>query len=253
MLTQKNLRSAFALCFTLSLAHSGCTQESTFTAKSVSRQPPAKVAAEQVASDDSTSEDVVSESPPIAKPEPEPEPQRTTPPANSNDPFQECILGDEDRAKQPIVAKVYQLRTGAGSLESDFAAGVYRTKICMLKFDVPDRAFTEGFPGIPGLFEWFAIEARSKLVAPVDGNYRFRLLSDDGSILYLNNNVVVNNDGQHPPSSKEATVNLNAGSHDLRLLYFQGPATQIALQLFWTPPAKEEEVVPTSAFRYVDF
>lgn len=253
MLRSKIAQSAYALCFTLVLTQNGCTQESDFSATSVSRKTSTKSAAESAKVENKSSSNSSAENPPAATPQPVPEPEVAPEPVASTEPFQPCILGAADKAKQPIVAKVYQLRNGADNLEKDFATGVYRTKICMLKFDVPDRAFTEGFPGIPGLFEWFAIEAKSKLVAPTNGTYRFRLLSDDGAILYLNNNVVVNNDGQHSPSSKEATVSLTAGSHDLRLLYFQGPATQIALQLFWTPPGKGEEIIPTSAFRYVDF
>ncbi len=175
-------------------------------------------------------------------------------PVKPNEPFQPCIINDANRSTQPITAKVYQLPAGTGSIaNATLDQNNFRTKICMTKFDVPTRSFTDGFPNVPNLFEWFGLDARAKIVIPASGAYRFRVLSDDGAILQIAGQVVVNHDGQHSPSSKEGSVSLNAGTYDLKVLYFQGPATEIALQLFWTPPGKGEEVVPTSAFRAVSF
>ncbi|MEI8026680.1 MAG: PA14 domain-containing protein [Pseudomonadota bacterium] len=172
----------------------------------------------------------------------------------SKEPFQPCAANGMASATQPIVAKVYELRKGAASIaEKAWDQTMYRTKICMTAFDVPERIFTDGFPGIPNLFEWFGIDARAKLMIPTSGSYKFRVLSDDGSILTIDNQVVIDHDGQHSPSSKDGTVQLTQGIHELKVVYFQGPANQIALQLFWTPPGSAEEIVPTSAFRPSEF
>lgn len=175
-------------------------------------------------------------------------------PANStSSPFQKCIPASGGATEQPIGAEVFELTPNTKSLAEGFARGIFKTKICMLKFDVPARSFVEGFPGIPDLFEWFALEARAKLLIPKTGEYRFRVNSDDGSLLYINENLIIDNDGVHAPTSKDATISLESGRHDLKLRYFQGPKVQIALQLFWTPPGGSEEIVPTSAFDYVSF
>jgi hypothetical protein len=175
-------------------------------------------------------------------------------PANStSSPFQPCILASGGATGQTIGAKVFELAPNTKSLAEGFAGGTYKTKICMLKFDVPQRSFREGFPGLPNLFEWFALDARAKLIIPTTGIYRFRMNSDDGSLLYINNELIIDNDGVHGTKSKDATISLNSGEHDFQLRYFQGPAEDIALQLFWTPPGGNEEIVPTSAFRSVSF
>jgi hypothetical protein len=170
------------------------------------------------------------------------------------DPFQPCVANGVSSPTQPINAKVYQLRTGAASIaEKVWDQSMYKTSICMTSFNAAPRLFTDGFPGIPNLSEWFGIDARAKIVVPVSGTYKFRLYSDDGSILTINNQVVIDHDGQHRPSSKDGSIQLTQGMHDLKVLYFQGPAAEIALQLFWTPPGSPEEIVPTTAFRTSGF
>jgi hypothetical protein len=100
------------------------------------------------------------------------------------------------------------------------------------ELNVPPRAFNEGFPGITERTEWFRIEYRGKFKVKVADYYTFRLLSDDGAILYIDGHKIIDNDGQHLPQSKSTTVTLEPGEHDLRVTYYQGPRDNIALQLF---------------------
>ena len=58
------------------------------------------------------------------------------------------------------------------------------------------------------------------LEIPSDGVYTFSLLSDDGSILKLDNQVLIENDGLHSPAERSAQVALAAGLHKLVLSYF---------------------------------
>jgi hypothetical protein len=53
---------------------------------------------------------------------------------------------------------------------------------------------------------------------------------------------VLDNDGQHSPKSKEITVDLAKGDHDMVLEYFQGPRYHINLQVYATPPGGEEGI-----------
>jgi hypothetical protein len=235
------------------LASQGCnsdatSQYSTNAPKTAKQQAPTTV---QKSDDESV---VEVNKPPVqppttnAKP---PAPEAPAKPVPSNEPFQACIAGS---SSQPITAKVYQLPSGTNLIGSaTLNNSNLKTKICMTKFDVPTREFTAGFPGVPNLFEWFGLDARASLVTSVAGTYTFKLHSDDGAILFINNQKIIDHDGQHAPSSKEGSVTLAAGTHSFRILYFQGPATHIALQLFWTPPNKAQEIVPTAAFRTVSF
>lgn len=96
---------------------------------------------------------------------------------------------------------------------------------------VPPRVFTDGFPGVTNRFEWFAIDYQGRFWIENPGRYTFRLESDDGSILYIDKKRLIDNDGIHPPVAKENTVKLAEGTHEIRVSYFQGPASGIALML----------------------
>ncbi|MFC5924370.1 ricin-type beta-trefoil lectin domain protein [Micromonospora vulcania] len=80
------------------------------------------------------------------------------------------------------------------------------------------------------------------------GSYAFRLSSDDGSKLTIDNTVVINHDGLHgatPP--KEGTVTLTAGLHPLRIDHFERAGGQ-QITLEWKPPGTSSfVVVPNSA------
>jgi hypothetical protein len=103
---------------------------------------------------------------------------------------------------------------------------IYTPYLC-----VPPRSFDEGFPGITGRFEWFAIDYAGRFWVSEPGAYRFALASDDGSILYIDGKRVIKNDEQHAPLEKEGRITLKRGAHSIRVAYFQGPRFQVALVL----------------------
>ncbi|HEU5242746.1 MAG TPA: PA14 domain-containing protein, partial [Ornithinibacter sp.] len=99
-----------------------------------------------------------------------------------------------------------------------------------------------------GLQDNFVVEALAHLSVETSGTYQFRLTSDDGSRLTVDDQVVVDNDGLHGEEAKEGSVTLTAGEvHDLRVDYFEaGGGERLLLQ--WMPPgATTFSVVPTSA------
>lgn len=147
---------------------------------------------------------------------------------------------------------------GSGRLATAFAfggpSGAFRAEVCFIPettqslrqvrgcktevtfftdhLDVAPRGFTDGFPGISSRTEWFAIYYRGKFRVQSADYYTFRLISDDGSLLYVDGYLIIDNDRRHPPASKRATVPLAAGEHLLNVEYYQGPRDRIALQLF---------------------
>lgn len=110
-------------------------------------------------------------------------------------------------------------------------------------FNVTPRSFTAGFPGVSERTEWFAILYTGTVTISVAGEYRFRVIADDGAILRIDGEVVVDNDGQHGPQSVGALMELEPGKHQLELRYFQGPRTTVALQVFVTPPDQPERLL----------
>ena len=67
----------------------------------------------------------------------------------------------------------------------------------------------------------FGVVFEGQLWVPVTGSYTFFLKSDDGSILKINGNKVIDNDGLHKLRERSATVQLNQGFHSVRVDYFQ--------------------------------
>ena len=84
------------------------------------------------------------------------------------------------------------------------------------------------------------------LNVPTNGSYTFYLNSDDGSKLWLDGNLVVNNDGVHDVAEVSGTTNLAAGLHALVVGYFQGNAGQ-SLNVSWAGPALAKQSIPDAA------
>lgn len=96
--------------------------------------------------------------------------------------------------------------------------------ILIQAFDMPIW-FPESFGAISELSSSRATKTimrwRGFLRIPATGSYDFQTSSDDGSILYLNNELIVNNDGNHGMQSVVGTVhNLAAGYYSVAVLYF---------------------------------
>ncbi|HEX6352656.1 family 16 glycoside hydrolase [Actinophytocola sp.] len=97
-----------------------------------------------------------------------------------------------------------------------------------------------------GLESNFITHAIGNINIAEAGNYTFRLTSDDGSRLYIDDQVVVDHDGLHGETSKDGTVTLTAGYHSLRTEFFEAGGEQV-LRLAWQPPgAADFAVVPNS-------
>ncbi len=150
----------------------------------------------------------------------------------------------------PIVADVYELPANSEDLPTDWLSQKYATTVCMDQYNVPEREFTSGFPDVPGLFEWFGMNTRTSIIVPADGDYQIRLISDDGSKLWIDDTLVINNDGQHQTVAIERTARMKKGVHKLTLDYFQGPRFKISLVLEWKKPGDANfTVVPKAAFQ----
>jgi len=81
----------------------------------------------------------------------------------------------------------------------------------------------------------FAFDYLTALNVDEPGVYQFRLNSDDGSILSLDGQEVVNNDGIHAGSSVTGSASLEAGLHALQVGYFQAGGAR-SLSVEWNPP-----------------
>lgn len=67
----------------------------------------------------------------------------------------------------------------------------------------------------------YALSFRAALAAPTDGVYTFYVTSDDGSVLDVDGERIVDNDGRHAPREKRGQIALAKGAHGLALGFFQ--------------------------------
>ena len=75
--------------------------------------------------------------------------------------------------------------------------------------------------------------------------YRFTLTSDDGSKLYIDEQLVVDNDGSHSVRDRSGFVRLEKGFHRVRLEYFEDTMGS-TLSLKYCTPTMDECSVPDS-------
>ena len=76
-----------------------------------------------------------------------------------------------------------------------------------------------------GLLDNFGLVIEGLIDIDVATNWQFSTESDDGSRLYVDGTLVVENDGIHGMTTISGGINLEAGVHSLRLEYFESTGT----------------------------
>ncbi len=79
--------------------------------------------------------------------------------------------------------------------------------------------------------------------------WTFELSSDDGSALWIDGKLVVDNDGLHGASAKSGVCALAAGPHAIELRWFNKTGSA-ALELSWARPGQKPERIPDAAFTH---
>lgn len=121
---------------------------------------------------------------------------------------------------------------------------------------IPTRPWDRGFTTRAGqtltnsngepVYEWFGVHFQTLVkLGPNNavGNYQFALLSDDGTLLNMADDLsnfrsIVNNDGNHPTKLACSTTPVYLGPYTeipTEIFYHQGPRYHIALTILWRP------------------
>lgn len=117
--------------------------------------------------------------------------------------------------------------------ELDPIGSVYTSSL-----DVPNQFFSNssGIPGVTPRTNLFGIDYHASFWIRTPGEYRFRLASDDGATVQIDDKEIINLDGLHSVDSVSARVQLDSGPHAMHVPYFQGAVTSVALELWIKPP-----------------
>ena len=99
--------------------------------------------------------------------------------------------------------------------------------------------------------EFFGFQFLGFIRVPEDAVYRFSLISDDGSCLWIGEELVVNNDGLHGSLLEGGRIALRAGFHPIRVEYFQKTGG-MDFEARMGGPGSEMEPIPAGALFHRD-
>ncbi|WP_143133490.1 PA14 domain-containing protein [Pseudoduganella namucuonensis] len=207
--------------------------------------PPVKVTESPVPAPVVEASPAPAPAPAVAAPPPPPPPPpppvakaAATPPKL----FEECA----DASDRNMIADVYRLSVGSQSL-SEMRRRKPIRRVCMAQLDIVPRDFREGFPGMGSTVEWFGLDIRFSVNIPETATYELMLLADDGAMLSIDDENVIDNDGIHAPTPVATKIKLEKGLRNFRVRYFQGPGPGLALMLAWKKPgATDYGYIPRS-------
>jgi alpha-L-fucosidase len=192
--------------------------------------------------------------------------------------------GDEPTAQSPIVKTGILLKESETIKARCFLQNKPVTEIAMASFEkvipAPAAAITSTSPGLnysvyegewSKLPDFASLNAKSTGVSngidisskkgaekygftfsglinvPIDGIYNFYISSDDGSKLFIDDKLLIDNDGLHGLGEKNGEVPLAKGYHKIGISYFQATGGD-DLIVQWQSPGFGKQVIPASSF-----
>ena len=85
----------------------------------------------------------------------------------------------------------------------------------------------------------FVLRYSGQFMGPASGEATFETMSDDGTLLYVNGQLVVDNDGAHAPITRSGTLTLQAGVQYRFVVLFAQLGGGKDFRLRWTPPGEQ--------------
>ncbi|MEN8229422.1 MAG: family 78 glycoside hydrolase catalytic domain [Bacteroidota bacterium] len=100
-----------------------------------------------------------------------------------------------------------------------------------------------GLDQIPFKQEKFGLLLQGSIEIPTTALYTIYVNSNDGSKLYIDGDIVIDNDGLHGALEKQGTIRLSEGKHTLRITYFQAGGG-FHLKAYISSPKLERVTIP---------
>jgi len=92
-----------------------------------------------------------------------------------------------------------------------------------------------------------SIRWTGRIKAPKSGTYKFITNSDDGTRLWIDDKLIIDDWNVHAAEDYGANINLTKGYHQIKLEYFEGEGFA-SVKLMWIKPgAKSKKVIPSSS------
>lgn len=93
--------------------------------------------------------------------------------------------------------------------------------------------------------QFFSFDYTGYINIPKDGEYTLFLATNDGGRLYIDNYMLLNNDGLHPVVEIEKSLVLKKGLHPISVKYFQEGGRN-GFKVSWKGPEIEKQEIPAS-------
>lgn len=150
----------------------------------------------------------------------------------------------DDELTPGVTVRVFQLAGGFERLPRLAAGQTPNADWVLPTIDLPNAAAFRGVdaPFVTHVLGWLDVG--------LPGEHVFRLISDDGSKLWIDGALAVDHDGRHGATPKAGPpVHLEQGPHELRIEHFDGGGNR-SLRLEWKPPgAQGFTLVPAGSLR----
>ncbi|MHC4203717.1 MAG: PA14 domain-containing protein, partial [Planctomycetota bacterium] len=137
--------------------------------------------------------------------------------------------------------------TGDGLLAEYFTGEEYLAGDPVLTRVDPEIDFNwnNDAPGAGIDREQFSARWRGEITIPVDGTYKFVLNSNDGSRLYLDGQLVIDDWSNHGRRDTLGSIDLAAGTYPIRVEYYQD-AANAGISVSWESDIIERQVIPAA-------
>ncbi len=158
----------------------------------------------------------------------------------------------------PSVARAAELKPGLKAeyfdrlfALSDFPVIAAGEKADVARVDAKiDFDSPEGVNGTT-IADYCYVRWNGVLRVPRDGSYTLWTNSDDGSRVFLDGSLLIDNGGVHGPTEKSNALDLKAGDHVLKVEYFENDAGA-SCHFGWQGPQIEKQIVPPEALFHAE-
>ncbi|MCK5815650.1 MAG: chitobiase/beta-hexosaminidase C-terminal domain-containing protein, partial [Flavobacteriaceae bacterium] len=157
--------------------------------------------------------------------------------------IQESLPSTAEIKKIGEIEKVYLSQVSPG-LSYKYAHGIFRVVNDMLNATPVKTGIHSQFNhDLREKEQFFSFDFEGYINIPKDGEYTLYLATNDGGRLYIDDILLLNNDGLHPVIEINKSIRLKAGLHPISVKYFQEGGSN-GLKVSWEGPGIEKEEIP---------
>jgi len=154
--------------------------------------------------------------------------------------------------RNPDLKSALAIQPKKNGLKYEYYTGTFKQ---VLDLELSKPAATGIFEGKISVEKWktkleryIGLKFNGYIFIPETGNYTFSTLSDDGSKLFIDNELIVDNDGIHWANEAYGAVKLEKGFHKINISYFDLTGGTILNCFIQKEGKKKEEITASQLF-----